>query len=155
MIELREMIVIASSAVEKLFQHRGVIRPMYHCMTADRGIFVTPAPHEDKDTAVALMRALFTVKNVVRYVFIDEAWIVSQKGDAAEFARLEAWAAKHGVVNHPDRREVVIFLAEDLAGRLSAHRLILRPEHGKPKLSPLKFTEATAAKGRMVGLLQP
>ena len=156
MSDLRQMIEAASSAVEKLFKIRGVIRPMYDCMTADGVRFVTPAPHEDKDAAVAMMRALFVIKNVVRYVFIDEAWMLDQKGDAAEGARLEAWAAKYGVASHPDRREIVMFIAEDLAGRLSAHRFILRPEHGKPRLSPLKFIPAeTLAHGRMVGLLLP
>jgi hypothetical protein len=156
MSDLREMIEIASDAAEKLFQTRGVIMPMYHCVTADHVHFVAPAPHKDKDIGVAMMRLMFKVKHVVRYVFIDEAWIVDQSHtDAAEGAKLEAYAARHGLANHPDRREIVMFLAEDLAGRLSAHRFILRPEHGKPTLAPLKFISGAAeAHGRMVGLLQ-
>jgi hypothetical protein len=157
MITLRQLIEIASVGVDGLFKTRGVIRPMYHCMTAAGVNFVAPAPCEDKDDSIVLMRALFALKNVVRYVFIDEAWIVDKAHvRAAEVANLEAWVAKHGVSNHPDRREVVMFLAEDLAGCLHAHRFILRPEHGKPKLSPLKFiTSEAKARGRMIGLLRP
>lgn len=154
--ELRELIEIASGGAEQCFRRSGRLSPRYHCMLADGGSFVTPAPHDDKDVSVALMRALFQIKHVVKYVFIDEAWILDTSiTDAAEAAKLEAWAGKHGIANHPDRREIVMFLAEDLAGRLSAHRFILRQEHGKPKLSPLKFIPAAAAAhGRMVGLLQ-
>jgi hypothetical protein len=99
------------------------------------------------------VRRLFVVKNVVAYVFIDEAWMVDKAGRKAE--GLEAWVMQHGTKNHPDRREIVMFLAEDLTGQMSAHRFILRPEHGKPKLSPLKFIPASAqSHGRMVGLLR-
>jgi hypothetical protein len=150
--ELRKLIEIASEAVEKLFKHTGSVGPMYHGFTADTS-FILPAPRTDKDTAVEIVRALFEERKVLRYVFFDEAWIVGAKEPASLMATM-AFAKRHGVRNHPDRREVVMFCAEDQTTTVQAHRYILRPEHGKAKLSPLNWLDAGESEGRMIGLLR-
>jgi hypothetical protein len=127
---------------------------MYHAVTegGEELVFSPPAP--DKDTSVAMVRALFVIRKVVRYVFIDEAWLLEAKGglDPADLLR----AARKGISGHPDRREVLLLNAEDRhGGHIMGRRYILRPEHGKPKLSPMTILGHDETAGRMVGLLQP
>lgn len=56
---------------------------------------------------------------------------------------------------HPDRREVVAINAEDCDGaNMMGWYFILRPEHGKPTLSPLHMSEATESAGQLMGLLR-
>jgi len=97
------------------------------------------------------------LNDVDRYVFIDEAWTIdNRKGNLPEIDIKKAY--REGIRNHPDRREVIWFNAENRRGEmLTASRFILRPEHGKATLAPLRIDDMTdvQSSGRMVGLLQP
>jgi hypothetical protein len=101
-----------------------------------------------------MMKAWMQLNDVDRYVFLDEAWILDdrrgQLGIDMEKVRRE------GISQHPDRREIVMFLAENRRGEmLTARRFILRPEIGKPTLAPLVIdTQYDHSEGRMVGLLK-
>jgi hypothetical protein len=65
----------ASWITEQFFRKRGRIFPMYHVVKADGAQEAMQAPPlEDKDEAMALMRAYFELFDIKRYVFIDEAW---------------------------------------------------------------------------------
>ena len=128
---------------------------MYHAIAGDK-VFIIPSLHPDKANAVALVKVLFAKHKVDRYVFMDEAWILEAHDripSREEMQRIQ----REGLEHHPDRREILMFSAEDRRGnRLMAHRFILRPERGKAKLSPLKVIDWTEGetKGRMVGLLR-
>jgi hypothetical protein len=152
--DLKSLIEFASVQAEKFFRRNGVLYLMYHCIKADgETAILTPPPDCDKDTSVALMKAWFAIENVDRYVFMDEAWIVDDR--RGQIGLDIAKVKREGVRNHPERREIVLFSAENIRGeQLMATRFILRPEVGKPKLSPLKIDEPfDHSEGRMVGML--
>lgn len=152
--DLKSLIGFASAQAETLFRMQGVLYPLYHCITAGgKTVFLNALDLEDKDLSVAMTMVWMRLAEIDRYVFMDEAWIVDdrrgQLGLDIEKVRRE------GVKNHPDRREVVMFSAENRRGeQLTARRYILRPEIGKPKLAPLEIDPPyDYSEGRMVGLL--
>lgn len=152
--ELRDLIEMADNGASKIFDRTGRVLPMYHSIKRDGEHCIFSAPDGDKDTSVYLARAVFELLGVVSYVYINEAWVLERLGVGADIGPSEMRRInREGLSEHPDRIEVLAFLAEDATGRLSAHRQILRPEHGKPKLMPLKFVEVGKAEGRMVNLL--
>lgn len=152
--DLKSMIEFASTQAEKLFRKKsGVIYPLYHCIDAKGMTTILPALDSDKDLSVALTKAWMCLNNIDRYVFMDEAWIVDDR--RGQIGLDVEKIKREGVKNHPDRREVVMFSAENRRGeRLTAKRYILRPEIGKPTLAPLEIDpQFDHSEGRMVGLL--
>ena len=154
---LRDFIGNASDSIERVFRINGIIRPMWHAVTRDGDELVFPPPSPDKDAAVVMVRVLFELRDVVRYAFIDEAWIVEAWGPNATDADREAvrQAAITGASKSPHRQEVVMFAADDAAeGGLMARRKIIRPSSGKAKLGPLEFDpRGGSLAGRFVGLI--
>jgi hypothetical protein len=154
--DLRLMIERASRHVEGIFQATGHILPMWHAIKSNGKHIIMPAPEtDDKDTAAAIMRALFELEDVVCCLFIDEAWII-EAHNAGDARKLNEWIAQgHGARDHPNRYEVVVFAAEDANSMLTARRPIIRPAHGKPKLGPLQIDDmrGVQSSGRMVGML--
>jgi hypothetical protein len=155
--DLKSLVEFASRQAEKIFRQTGVIYPMYHAIKPDGDFMILPAPEGDKDTSVGLIKAAFAIHAIDRYVFIDEGWILDQRlsgGAPLDLARI----ARTGLRDHPDRREVLLFLAENRRGeRQTGSRYILRPEHGRASLAPLKLDDMTGlqSSGRMIGLLNP
>lgn len=152
--ELRKMIELASKQCEKIFRITEEIAPMYHAIKRDGDALFFEAPGGSKDESVAMVRAAFELHDVVRYILINEAWVVefTKLPSATE---LERWD-QLGLSGHPDRREVLLFHGEDEAsGEMRAQRYILRPEHGRATLTPLEFIDDTGgvSEGRLVGLL--
>jgi hypothetical protein len=156
-IDLKELVEFASEQAEKIFKKTGAIYPMYHAITAKGESLILTPREEDKDLAVALVKAAFILNDVSQYVFMDEAWILDdRKGSLPpqDWAKIQ----REGIRNHPDRREAVMFAAENRHGKmLTGTRFILRPENGRPKLSPLRLDDMShmESSGRMVGLLNP
>lgn len=152
--QLNEMIEVASRVAEKMLRTKGEVRPMWHAIMADGDNLLVPAPHPDKDTAVALIRALFEIKNVVRYVFVDEAWVVIGRGPIPDEVR--AWLGEHGARAHPGRIDAVMFTGEDgeSGKQISSFRRILRPPQGKARLGPMEhYSAGREQEGRLIGLL--
>ena len=156
--DLKDLIQFASAQVEKIFRKTGEILPMYHAIKSTGETMIITPPHDcSKDMAVALTKAAFALENVDRYVFLTEAWILDNRkgGPPIDVDK----AKREGLANHPDRREVIMLAAENRRGEIqTATRFILRPEHGKAKLAPLRIddmTNMTSSEGRMVGLLTP
>ena len=155
MSELRKLVEFASEQAAAAFHRSGRVLPIWHAVKRDGEHIVFASPGPDKDTNAAMARAAFELFDVVRFVFFNEAWVlhaIRRKIGAAEMARIN----HEGLSQHPDRVEVIMFLAEDQAeGMLTAQRLILRPEHGKPKLKPLEILDLTGStsEGRLIGLL--
>lgn len=153
LITAREMIEFASERVTELWQLKHEITPMWHAITADDKYMIIPPPCEDKDDSASLIRALFELQDVVRYVFFAEAWTLNLSKEDNSKEELDAMHKK-GIADHPDRRETVIFVAEDEHGFVMAHRKITRPERGFAVLEPLAWDEDfTQTEGRLVGML--
>jgi hypothetical protein len=153
MIDLKSLIEFASKQAEKLFRKQGAIYPMYHAIKASGEHVILTPPPGDKDMSVAMVKAWLALENISTVCFIDEAWILDSRKGGPEIDVEKA--RRYGIRNHPDRREVVMFAAENREGQmLTARRFILRPEIGKSSLAPLVIDEAfDHSEGRMVGLL--
>ena len=152
--DLKWLVEFSSEQAEKIFRQTGQLLPMYHAILPDGHHQVIPAPDTDKDVAVALIKAAFELMNVDTYIFMSEAWMLIAPNETPDLAKI----ARRGLEHHPDRREIIMFQAENRRGeRQSASRFILRPEHGKARLAPLKMDDMSKfgkSEGRMVGLLQ-
>jgi hypothetical protein len=157
--ELRKMIAVTSRACDVAFRGTGMVAPMWFAVSASGEKFdVEPPSFLGKDTCVAMVRAFFKTKDVVRYVFVDEAWTIERAiNDKAELDSIY----RHGVASHPDRVEVVVIQGEDRdCGQIVAHRRIMRPANQRPYLAPLEVLieprgAALQSEGRMVGMLPP
>jgi hypothetical protein len=157
--ELRRMFNRASWFCEDHFAKHGEIAPMWHAVTASGDGFVELHPCcLGKDLAMAMIRALFDVKDVVRYIYIGEAWTLGRMIKQEELDAI----MRDGIANHSDRVEVVQLQGEDNAcGQIVGQRRIIRPDRGKPYLGPLEMVidliphGATlgSSEGRMVGML--
>jgi hypothetical protein len=158
--QLRAMLAYASHFCEREFARNGVVYPMWHATTSKGETIIETPASPDKDASVALIRALFEIRDVVRYVFFDEAWTLLKCVQPDEMVRID----RDGLRNHPERVEVVMFQGEDAewGGQISAHRLIHRPASGKPYLGPFVTLDELAhlphgavvqSEGRLVGLL--
>ena len=159
--QLRQMLEIASVHCERVFAREGEVVPMWHAVNASGDHLIEPHPTMfEKPLAAALMRALFEVLDVVRYVYVGEGWTVDARGsdsDPKVKAALEA-AHRGEIAQHPDRVEVVILMGEDRdAGLVSAQRRIVRPENRKPYLGALEIVtrpgDGVQSSGLMVGML--
>jgi hypothetical protein len=134
---------------------------MWHAVTAKGDNLIQPHPVLfDKDAAMEMIRLWFNLMDVIRYVYISEAWTLERPDiSEAELAKID----REGLANHPDRIEVVQIQGEDSEyGQIVAHRLIIRPRTDKPHLGPLKteidipgvpIGARVQSEGRMVGLL--
>jgi len=152
--DLKALIKGASKNVETIFRKTGELLPMYHAVNRYGQTMIVPQPDPDKDVSVALIKLLFAEEEVAYYCFISEAWMLdASKGvPKVDIAKI----ARQGLEYHPDRREIIGFSAESRdGGAQTARRFILRPEMGKPTLSPLIMDDmkGRTSEGRMVGLL--
>lgn len=154
---LKELFDFAATKAVEIFNDSGEILPMWHCIlgTGEHALIATPwnDPEEKEQTVIAL-RQMFAQKQVKRYVFFTEAWTVVCDNKVNAEKALEVYREK-GLKAHPDRREIVLVKAEDRDGTtIRGHFFILRPEHGKPSLSPLHLDDHIShATGLMEGLL--
>jgi hypothetical protein len=158
--ELRAMLAHASAFCEKHFALKGEIAPMWHAITSDGRTVIEPHPVElGKDLAAAMMRTFFDLRDVVRYVYIGEAWTLDRMIKPEEYEEI----FRKGLSEHPDRVEVVQLQGEDRDyGQIIAARKIIRPKKGKPYLGPLEDINdlphipagaSVQSEGRMVGML--
>jgi hypothetical protein len=149
--QLLDLVEMISNAADSEFAARGAVPATWVAVTAAGEKMVQRPPTDDKDFNAALMRALFEAADVVRYVYVDEAWTLTSTSKEA-IAR----ASREGLADHPDRREVLMITGEDRdAGQVMTHRDILRPKRGKAHLGPLVRDDFPQSEGRMVGLLRP
>lgn len=155
--KLQALIEFASKQAETIFNKTGVIYPLYHAIKShgERMVFSPPLVIDDKDVMVAMVKTFLAEHEVESYVFMDEAWTVEIKDKKLRPSEVQR-LMRAGAAHHQDRREVVMFSAENRKGEmLTASRYILRPEISKPRLSPLKISDMSncTSSGRMVGLL--
>jgi hypothetical protein len=154
--ELRRMFDQASRFCEAHFATYGEISPMWHAVTSSDETIIEPHPIYlvDKDIAMALVRAFFDARDVVRYVYIGEAWTLNTLVKREEVDAL----MRDGIADHPGRVEIVQLQGED---RECGQIKIIRPKEGKPYLGPLETVgdlipaseHISQSEGRMVGVL--
>lgn len=151
--KLDVMIDAAAETAREAFAKNGCVRPLWIAETKGGDMLAIPALLSGKDEMMAALRIVFREKGVVRFVHMDEAWILRVQSDdeiPPDVAR-----GKGSLEHHPDRREVVMLHAEDATHIRMARFYILRPEHGPAALSPLQRDGTLSNfKGRMVGLLK-
>jgi hypothetical protein len=158
--ELRRMFDQASAFCERRFAQTGEIAPMWQAITSDGDVLIEPHPtFLSKDNAAALIRALFDLRDVVRYVYVGEAWTLNRMIKPEEQEKI----FREGISEHPDRVEVVQIQGEDReCGQLIGARDIIRPEGRKPYLGPMVMVNdlphiprgaTIQSEGRMVGML--
>ena len=158
--ELRWMLDRASRLCEAQFAKRGEIAPIWHAITSSGETLIEPHPMIlGKDLAMVMIRSFFKAKDVVRYVYIGEAWTLDRMIRPEETEAI----FRNGISEHPDRVEVVQLQGEDNAcGQIMAQRKIIRPESGRPYLGPLQMIvdlpfiphgAHVQSEGRMVGVL--
>jgi len=159
--QLRLMFYRASQFCDAHFAQRGEIAPMWHAVTSTGRHLIEPHPtFLGKDMAMLMVRAFFKVEDVVRYVYVGEAWTLDRMIKPEE----EEAILRDGIENHPDRVEVVQLQGEDdECGQIMGQRRIIRPESGRPYLGPLEMindlpsipngARLSQSEGRMVGVL--
>src|SRR5262245_44056460 len=151
---LDEIFEHGARTAKDLFAAQGEVHPMWIAQTRSGEIMPIIAPisgPESKDAIIGIVKGIFKKNDVVRYVSLVEAWCLDVKdGTFPASVRLGA-----PISQHPERREIIGIQAEDSKdGIVTGMFFILRPEHGKAMLSPLKrMSEGTMHAGRFVGLL--
>lgn len=134
-----------------LFDKSGSISPMWIAVCEDGSIIPIVTQMEDKDDTVAVIKQLFKDREVVRYVSLLEAWALVLGKDAKIPESMERGGS---IASHPERREIIWVTAEDRHGNTKVGQyFILRPEHGKPTLSPFKEMDGDRSEGRFANLL--
>jgi hypothetical protein len=104
-------------------------------------------PASIKDKVAAAVRRVF---DVTSYVYMAEAWVLaSQIMPADELRSIE----QHGIRNHPDCTEAIVFIAEDANGMAHAQQVITRSRGKKPRLGKLKWIDMPEMPGRLAGML--
>jgi hypothetical protein len=165
-IPLDALVRRVSRMAKQMFDRQGDIYPMWLVENAsgEQHVIVSPiiaesplVAHDVKDRIAAEMRAHFAENDIVRYAHAMEAWTLhkpEQREMTTEQAALEYAAMGDTLANHPNRREIVIFEADDGTELLTALRDIIRPPHGKPylgKLGPIERMDHIS--GRWLNLL--
>ena len=79
---------------------------------------------EEKEINAMVVRALFA--NVQRYIYVAEVWYVEDKKD--EEANDEAPPREH-----PDRKEAILFMAEDRMSGGGLRHSLHRPDRQTPQ----------------------
>lgn len=150
--DLRKQVERLSQKAEQNFAKHGQLTPVWFAVTSSGEVFTLDRMLPNKDLQAQFVRMIFQEKDVVSYVFIDEAWVVN--ASAAQADNVTNLAATVGLEFHPDRREVVVFHAEDATNSLSYHRDIIRPPGARAYLGPLIcHDDINRSEGRFVGLL--
>jgi hypothetical protein len=146
--DLQKLFLFGTESARFMFEKQGFLLPMWVGIS-DKGAHIPlmVKDMEDKDQIADGVRQFLKEKKITRYVSMLECWTLKAKGEAGIPPEVLSGGS---LEKHPDRREAIHVLAEDKSGdTISGMFYILRPEHGKPKLSPLKvYPKEGAAEGR-------
>jgi hypothetical protein len=145
-----------SILVEKAFRRDGFVHPVWFAVTRDGRHLIVPPPvkysnPESKDLATSVVRAFFTINDVVSYVYAAESWYLDCHQTSVDMKVVN----KDGIKDHPLRREVIVIMSETYdSGVTMAFRNIIRPKKGKAKLGPLVVqSDWNQIEGRMSSML--
>lgn len=144
---LQELFDHGADAAAHLFERQGHLVPMWVGVNKRGSHVPLVIPYmDDKDSVAETVKKYLKKERITQYVSMLECWTYEGKEIPPEIT--EGRSLEH----NPDRREAIHIMAEDEDGNTIAGCFyILRPEHGKPKLSPLKmYPNAEASEGRFV-----
>ena len=137
----------------KTFNETGELTAMWVAECEDGTILPICAPMTDKDRIVEAVKQIFKKHKAKRYIFMSEAWTIVER-DKSKWNAAERFAERRSLSEHPDRREVIMVTGEDGERSIMGMMYILRPEHGKPTVSPFEVhSDMDRVGGRMTGLL--
>jgi len=151
--DLRQISEFMSTFCDRYFGEHGGVSAMYHVvLRSGQHSIIRPPYAENKELSIMAIRVLFEELDVVRYVYLDEAWVMSN--ETASEDEMNA-AMRDGVKTHPKRFEVVFMSGEDeTCGQLCWYRKIIRDAGKRPSLGPLvQMPTKAESEGRMIGLL--
>lgn len=164
MSKAKELLAVASKAAVREFNRDGELPPDF-LIEDSNGIRILIrfadglGGNTRKDAIAAKMREIFRDKDIVRYAFSTEAWMVDgtrlpDKGESAMAMQKRGESLEY----HSDRIEGVTVFVEDRETKEVYHRSyhILRPEHGKPTLSPPRDMpmEKVQSEGRFTNMFE-
>jgi hypothetical protein len=155
-----ELIDVSSKSVTDLFASTGEFHMLWHAITANDAPLLLPqgtvvnfveevvgGEEALKDLpramfsklAARVVQSIFEKFNVKMYVMVDEAWTIDDELTASMTRAQFEWIRENGVSKFPGAHEVIVYSAEDYAGRTVAQQVINRVEGGKPTLGPLTY----------------
>lgn len=145
---LEELLTKTVEFAKQIFDGDDQIIPTWFGETRGGEMVCISTPFDSemsKNLSVMAVKKLFKEREVVRYIFMSEAWVASRP--TAEAAR--------GVVpsEDPDRKEIVMFNGEGDGQRVHAFMPIIRPEDGEATLGEITGRDFTNLQGRMTGIL--
>ncbi len=123
----------------ELFNKKGPdeIQPMFvgEDEKGEKTALMTPfSSDEEKQMIARMVHEFFVEKQILRYAFLSEGWMrVATPEENKNPKKIDP-----KVSEHEDRREALIVVANDGITDVYMCRYILRPEHGKPCLSPVE-----------------
>lgn len=127
----------------KMFEDTGEVMPIFILENKDGWLLPIITPFEgdgSKETVAKLVKEKSTNIDAQHIGFMCEAWVIEAKEGRLSEDELDG--LKNGSLTpseHPDRREVVHIVVESKDGSFVGGQFyILRPEVGKPRLSPFK-----------------
>lgn len=133
--ELRKLFDFGAASAEHLFKAQGHLLPMWVGVTKRGGhLPLIIRDMDDKDKVAEAIKTWLKKHGISRYVSMLECWTYEGKEIPAEITE------GRSLEENPDRREAIHLMAEDKDGNyISGVFYILRPEHGRPTLSPIKI----------------
>lgn len=139
MLTLRELFDTAAKGAKENFYKHGEVYPVWIVEFKDGQIVPIGVPmveKKDREALGAMLRKFFKENGVTKYVNVVEAWMLKAKKEDGIPESIQ----RGGTISvHPDREEVILIHAGSKNGEnIYGEYHILRPEHGKATLSPLK-----------------
>ena len=153
----KELLAHAGKAAAQVFRQNGSVIPILHIVDEfGNHIHLHWASgfenRNAKETTSQIMRKAIKEANAQRYALVMEAWTVDERGDGK--LAMEMVHKGLSLEGHPDRIEVIKVFVQDKHSKecLTRTYRILRPEHGKPVLSPPRDLTHAEGEGRFNNL---
>lgn len=129
--KLRELIEKISAVVEKDFNGRKVLMPIWYGETETGDVHIFGVPEAgDGAFPMAIIRLAFAERKIIRCVGAFEAWMILGAGVDSNDVMKAARARE--IHKHPDRIEVMSLNGEDESRVLGCYRRIIRKVNGGP-----------------------
>ena len=146
-------IEFATNFATDFLKERGSVFPMFHAFLPDgtSALFAVPWRDQDeKQWALSMLRVVFMVLKVQRYLFYSECWFAScpEGVDPVTYRK----GLPRNLEDFPGRREGLTILWVSKTSSASVNFEIIRTKEGK--LSELKkMAEVSSSTGQMMELL--
>jgi hypothetical protein len=152
-ITLDRHVKIAADLSRRIFDQVKSLQPMIHAITKDDEHLIAAVPQvggddDEKDAAAVGLHAFLKEKNVVQYVLLTEAWVLTLPAGTNIGGDLPR------PKDHPDRVEVITLSGETKDRAIHGMITITRDANGNPTLGELETWDGGMSTGRLTGLLK-